>query len=142
MSFPPHSLVNDFQCVSLNAKLLQVTLLHSLHCWITYSPFLTFICCLTLTILNNAIELGPRLSQERIINWIFAFKRFLKQSWLYFCIWLEFVYLCPKSEQCTDAQVLQAGIHFSCSQTDCEFVSYFSYLSRRERNLEHTGWLS
>lgn len=61
VSFPPHSLINGIHCASLNTKLLQVTLLHSLHYRIIYNPFLTFICCLTLVVLNT-IEIDPKTS--------------------------------------------------------------------------------
>lgn len=77
-----HSLANDIHCAGLNAKLLQITLPHSLYCWVAYNPFLTLICCLN-TVLSNDIELGPRFLQEMITfiyckSWMLAFKRLLK----------------------------------------------------------------
>lgn len=146
VSFPPHSLVNDIRCASLNAKLLQVTLLRSLHCWITYNLFLTSVCCLTFTFLNSAVELlkfnSQGLWKERIINWVLAFKRFVKPAWMHFCIRLEFAYFCQKSRQCIDAEARQAGIHFSLSTNRLSLSLIFHVcLSRKKRNLEHIGWL-
>lgn len=54
-------------------------------------------------------------------------------------LWLEFAYLCQQSEQRADGKALQTGTNFSCSHTNCEFVSYFSCLSSRKRNVEHAG---
>lgn len=138
MSFPPHSLVNDIQCASLNAKLLQVTLLRSLHCWITYNLFLTSICCLTFTFLNSAVELlkfnSQGLWKERIINWVLAFKRFVKQAWMYFCIRLEFAYFCQKSRQCTDAEARQASIS-ACPQTDWVYLLFFMFVCQGRKEI-------
>lgn len=59
-------------------------------------------------------------------------------------LWLEFTYLCQQSEQRADGKALQTGTNFSCSHTNCEFVSYFSLFFMFVKQEEKCGtcWLA
>lgn len=120
--FPPHRPGGDAEPGLLQVPTVQLLVLEDLQ------PF-------PLPIPNNTMELGPGLSQG-IINGMLAFKGFLQQSWLHFCIWLPWVCFCQRSQQCPSAKAVQAIQLFQIV-----FVSHFSCLSRRKINVGHIGWL-
>lgn len=128
--FPPHRLGGDAEPGLLQVPPMQLMVLEN------FQPFPNFH-LLLVPIPNDTMELGPRLSQG-ITNWMLAFQGFLQQSWLCFCIWLQCVCFCQRSQQCPGAKAVQAGLQSSCSHK--VFVSHFSCLSRRKTNVGHYGW--